>query len=114
MVRDSDKLLFEALASFSVPLERAFHAALTAIKTDDSISDKYKEDLLKYTKAILMNSLDLHEYLAMKDPSLDFENIGKQKYREIREEYLDAFPKDDRYPQNFHEYICKESESRKK
>lgn len=114
MIRNQDKLLFEALASFSLPLERAFHAALNAIKTDDSISDKYKEDLLTYTKAILMNSLDLHEYVAGKDPSLDFERLGKQKYREIREEYLNAFPKDDNYPQNFHEYISKEAESRKK
>ncbi|WP_371192947.1 hypothetical protein [Glaciecola sp. SC05] len=114
MIRNQDKLLFEALASFSVPLERAFHTALNAIKTDDSISDKYKEDLLTYTKAILMNSLDLHEYVARKDPSLDFEKLGKQKYIEMREEYLNAFPKDEYYPPNFHEYICKEADSRKK
>lgn len=114
MIRDSDKLLFEAIASFSVPLERLFYAALTAIKTDDSISDKYREDLLTYTKSILMNSLDLHEYLAGKDPSLDFEKLGNTRYREIREEYLNAFPKDDDNTPNLHEYICKHAELRKK
>ncbi len=113
MIRDKEKLLFEALASFSVPLERTFFAALEAIKTDDSISDKYKDDLLTYTKAILMNSLDLHEYVAGKDISLDFEKLGKEKYTEIREKYLNAFPKDERYPPNFHEYISKEADSRK-
>ena len=113
MIRNQEKLLFEALASFSVPLERTFFLALEAIKTDDSISDKYREDLLTYTKAILMNSLDLHEYIAGKDSSLDFEKLGKEKYTEIREEYLNAFPKDKYYPPNFHEYICKEADSRK-
>lgn len=113
MIRNQDKLLFEALASLSMPLERAFHTALSAIKTDDSISDKYKEDLLTYTKAILMNSLNLHDYVAGKDSSLDLEKLGKQKYTEIREEYLKAFPEDEYYPPNFHEYICKEADSRK-
>ena len=67
-----------------------------------------------YTKAILMNSLDLHEYVAGKDSSLDFEKLGKQQYTEIREEYLNAFPKIERNPLNFHEYISKEADLRKK
>jgi len=113
MTRTQDKLLFEALASFSVPLERTFHAALNAIKTDDTISDKYKEDLLSYTKAILMNSLDLHEYVANKDVNLDFEASGKETYSKIREAYINAFPKVDRNPPNLHEYISEEAETRK-
>lgn len=115
MSRDQDKALFEALASFSVPLERTFHAALNAIKTDDSISDKYKENLLKYTKAILMNSLDLHEYVAGKDINLDFEKLGNKKYTEIRKNYINAFPKAEaeNYQPNLHEFISKEAELRK-
>lgn len=116
MIREQDKALFEALASFSVPLERMFHRALDAIKTDNDISDAYKESLLTYTKAMLSNSLDLHEYVARKDSLLDFEKLGNEKYRKIREEYLSAFPKKEpeNCQPNLHEFISQEAELRKK
>jgi hypothetical protein len=109
MSRNREKLLFEALASFSVPLERAFHAALEAIKTDESISDKHKAKLLSSTKAILFNSLELHDYVAKKDSNFDFENQGKEKYSEIRNEYKNAFQKAEDDSFNLHAYINKET-----
>ena len=96
--------LFELLAAFSVPLERTFHKALEAVKSDTEISEKYREELLTSIKALLFNSLELHGYVAKKDTSLAFDKGGKNRYSKIRSEYIKHFPLSEE-EFNLHEYI---------
>lgn len=104
--------LFEALGLLSVPLERSFHLALCLIKEDDEITEKRREDLLTATKAILFNSLELHEYLRKKSPKLDFCLEGKQKYAEMRKSFKNEFPSSHDEEFNLHELIDKETDRR--
>lgn len=105
----NSRQLFESLALLSVPLERTFHIAIKEIKNDKSISDKYKEELLASVKALLSNSLELHDYVGKKSDSLNFLNEGRENYNKIRAGYSDAFPSDYDEGLNLHEYIEKHS-----
>lgn len=108
----SQEDLFESLGLMSAPLERSFHLALCLIKEDEDISDKLRAELLKATKSMLFNSLELHEYLRKKGPELDFCSDGKQEYEELRNSFKAAFPScyDEEF--NLHELIDRETEKR--
>ncbi len=103
------RTLFESLASLSVPLERTFHIAITEIKNDESISEKYREELLGSVKALLFNSLELHSYVSTKDSSFDIMSEGTTEYNKIRDAYKNAFPSEIHGNMNLHEYIEKRS-----
>jgi hypothetical protein len=107
------KSLFEALALYSSPMEKLIHAALTAIKTDEKISENCREELLNSVKSLLSNSLGLHDYVALKNPDFDFMNAGKEAYSQLRNEVESALP--DRFytTSNLHDYLSSEAEKRK-
>lgn len=99
------RALFESLAYLSVPLERVFHIAINEIKNDEEISLKYKEELLASAKALLLNSLELHDYVSKKNPNLDFMKEGRVDYNKIRSEYLETFTNEYDEEINLHEHI---------
>ena len=101
--------LFESLASLSVPLERVFHIAIAEIKSDESISEEYREELLGSVKALLFNSLEIHNYVGKKDPSFDIMAEGVIEYAKIRDAYKNAFPSERDENINLHEHIEKRS-----
>ncbi|MBF7074614.1 hypothetical protein ISG33_14505 [Glaciecola sp. MH2013] len=112
MDKNLPKTLFDALALYSLPLERVFHLALETIKTDESISDKYRDELLTSVKAVLFNSLEIHTYIQSKDSTLDFSKDGKIEYEAIRDEFRSKFPSDEDREVNLHLFIEEESERR--
>jgi hypothetical protein len=99
------RALFESLASLSVPLERVFHIAIKEIKNDKEITQKYKKELLASVKALLSNSLELHDYVSKKKPNLNFMELGRVEYNKISSEYSDTFKSEYDEELNLHEQI---------